>query len=45
MELFHLRSMAATKDSPTIQRAETEYQAWLTAVLSGIEIAGAEMIE
>ena len=45
VELFGCRSMAATNDSPTTQHAENEYQTWLTAVLSGIPIAGAKTIQ
>lgn len=42
VELFHSRSMAATNDSPTIQRAENEYTEWKTMIFSGVEIPGAE---
>lgn len=44
VELFHCRSMAATNDSPTIQRAENDYEAWKTKILSGVEIPGARKI-
>lgn len=45
VELFNCRAMAATNDSPTIQRAENEYFEWKTKIFSGIEIAGAERKE
>ncbi len=45
VELFHCRAMAATNDSPTIQRAENEYFEWKTKIFSGIEIVGAERKE
>lgn len=44
VELFNCRSMAATNSNPVVERAETEYQNWLTAVLSGISISGAQTI-
>lgn len=45
VELFNCRAMAATNDSPTIQRAENEYFEWKTKIFSGIEIVGAERKE
>lgn len=42
VELFNCRAMAATNDSPTIQRADNEYFEWKTKILSGVEIVGAE---
>lgn len=45
VELFNCRAMAATNDSPTIQRAENEYFEWKTKIFSGVEIVGAERKE
>lgn len=42
--LFKSRTMAATEDSATISKAEEEYQAWLTAVYSGVNIDGAVIV-